>query len=71
MSYRAVWGKIRAVEGRLNIKLIETAPGGGRDRGTRLTEEARDFLKKFGRLHDQGNAQADALFAEVFKPKQS
>jgi molybdate transport system regulatory protein len=71
MSYRAVWGKIRAVESRLGIKLIETSPGGGRDRGTRLTPEARDFLKKFSRLHDQGNVQADALFDKVFKPKQS
>jgi len=67
MSYRAVWGKIRAAEERLGIKLVETFPGGGKNRGARLTPEAREFLHMFQRLHDEGNAQADSLFKKVFK----
>ncbi|MBW2053092.1 MAG: LysR family transcriptional regulator [Deltaproteobacteria bacterium] len=67
MSYRAVWGKIKAAEERLGIKLIETFPGGGKKRGALLTPEAREFLQMFQQLQDQGNAQADVLFKKVFK----
>ncbi len=67
MSYRAVWGKIKAAEENLGLKLVETSPGGGKNRGARLTPEARDFLKKFQKMHDQGNRQADQLFKKIYK----
>ncbi len=67
MSYRAVWGKIKTAEERLGIKLLETFPGGGKNKGARLTKEAREFLDMFKRLQNQGNAQADKLFKKVFK----
>ena len=67
MSYRAVWGKIKAAEKNLGIKLLDTSPGGGKNRGARLTPEAVDFLEKFQKLHDQGNKQADRLFRQIFK----
>jgi len=67
MSYRAVWGKLRAAEERLEIKLVETFPGGGRNRGARLTPEAREIIAMFHKLHRQGNEQADELFHTIFK----
>ena len=67
MSYRAVWGKIKAAEKNLGIKLVATSPGGGKNRGARLTPDAVEFLEKFQTLHDQGNTQVDRLFKKIFK----
>ena len=66
MSYRAVWGKIRATEQRLGIQLIETSPGGGKNRGARLTPEAEQLIEMFNQLAEQGNKQADEIFRKVF-----
>ena len=66
MSYRAVWGKIKATEERLGLQLVHTSRGGGPDRGARLTPEARELLRMFQQLHEQGNQQADELFARLF-----
>ena len=67
MSYRAVWGKIKTAEERLGIKLIETFPGGGKNRGARLTPEAKELLLRFRQLHELGNSKADEMFKEIFK----
>ena len=66
MSYRAVWGKIKATEKRLGIRLLETSPGGGPGRGARLTDEAREFIDRYRELCDRGNQKADDLFREIF-----
>jgi len=66
MSYRAVWGKIKATEERLGFKLVETSRGGGRGRGARLTPEAKKLLGMFQELHRQGNTLADNLFNRIF-----
>jgi molybdate transport system regulatory protein len=47
MSYRAAWGRLRASEERLGIKLAETHPSG---RALHLTEEARALLNTFDKL---------------------
>jgi molybdate transport system regulatory protein len=47
MSYRAAWGRLRASEARLGMKLVEPHPTG---RALHLTEEARELLKKFDTL---------------------
>ena len=47
MSYRAAWGRIRASEERLGIKLVEPHPSG---RALHLTSEARTLLNKFDML---------------------
>lgn len=47
MSYRAAWGRLKASEKRLGIKLVETdGPG----KGMRLTKEARLYLNEFVKL---------------------
>jgi molybdate transport system regulatory protein len=69
MSYRAVWGKIKTAEERLGMKLVDTYPGGGKQRGAALTPEARKLLDLFREFHAQGNDQADALFQQIFPTK--
>lgn len=71
MSYRAVWGKIKAAEERLGFKLVETRPGGGKNRGAKLTPAAFELLKMFQELQLKGNTEADGLFKRIFKTKKS
>jgi molybdate transport system regulatory protein len=66
MSYRAVWGRIKATEKRLDIKLVETVPGGGPGRGARLTPLARELLTRYNELCERGNQLADEIFEEIF-----
>jgi molybdate transport system regulatory protein len=47
MSYRAAWGRLRASEARLGMKLVEPHPAG---RALHLTVEARVLLKSFDEL---------------------
>lgn len=47
MSYRAAWGRIRASEERLGMKLVEPHPSG---RALHLTDEARALLIMFDKL---------------------
>jgi molybdate transport system regulatory protein len=47
MSYRAAWGRLKASEERLGMKLVEPHPSG---RALHLTAEARSLLKRFDEL---------------------
>jgi molybdate transport system regulatory protein len=44
MSYRAAWGRLRASEERMGVKLVETDRSG---KGMRLTENARRLMAMF------------------------
>jgi len=44
MSYRAAWGRLKASEERLGIKLVEND---GAKKGLRLTAEARRLLEQY------------------------
>ncbi|MFO7153005.1 MAG: LysR family transcriptional regulator [Bacillota bacterium] len=50
MSYRQAWGKIKTVEKRLGIELLERHKGGKYGGGAVLTEEAREIMKRYGGL---------------------
>jgi molybdate transport system regulatory protein len=53
MSYRAAWGRLRATEERLGMKLVQIeAPGGA----MRLTDDAREFINKFDMLERETEA---------------
>jgi molybdate transport system regulatory protein len=50
MSYRAAWGRLKASEARLGVKLTYSH---GQGKGMHLTPEAKELLEKFDRLeHD-------------------
>lgn len=52
MSYRAAWGRLKASEERLGIKLVEHASG----QALTLTDEARCLLSEFEILENKVNA---------------
>jgi molybdate transport system regulatory protein len=47
MSYRAAWGRLKASEERMGIKLIEAGPKG---KSLQLTTEARAIIERFEKL---------------------
>ncbi|MEW5724900.1 MAG: molybdopterin-guanine dinucleotide biosynthesis protein MobB [Thermodesulfobacteriota bacterium] len=67
MSYRGVWARIKATEERLQVKLVETSVGRGKNRGSRLTPEAKKFLADYRDLTEKGMAVTDELFAGIFQ----
>lgn len=65
MSYRAVWGKIRASENRLGRSLVEKrvdSHGGGSD----LTPFAKALLEHFTHMDDLIRTTSDRLFQDDF-----
>jgi molybdate transport system regulatory protein len=52
MSYRAAWGRLKASEDRLGIKLVEHTSG----KALRLTDEARKLLSEFEILENKVNS---------------
>ncbi len=66
MSYRAVWGKIKATEKRLGIKLVDSTVGGGTKGGSKLTREGRDLLERYIELEQLSREATDKSFEDLF-----
>lgn len=66
MSYRAVWGKLRATEERLGQPLLMKRVGGSRGGGSQLTPFAETLIERFQQLESLTKATADTLFEGVF-----
>lgn len=47
MSYRAAWGRLKASQDRLGMKLVDV---GGHDRSMQLTPQARAIINRFEKL---------------------
>ena len=47
MSYRAAWGRLKASEERMEMKLVEI---GDKDKSMRLTQKARSIIDRFEKL---------------------
>ncbi len=67
ISYRKAWGYIKAMEERLGIKLIERQTGGKNGGGATLTEEAREFLRKYEAMEKGIQDIVDERFKKIFK----
>jgi len=67
MSYRGLWGRLREMEERLGVPLVARRAGGRGGGGSRLTEEARDLLRRYRRFREGINAFVDARFREAFE----
>jgi molybdate transport system regulatory protein len=72
MSYRAAWGRLRASEDRLGVKLVESDAA---KKGMTLTPAAKGLLDKFRRLEKEADAylqktsrELSALFENDAKP---
>ncbi|MFQ5956302.1 MAG: winged helix-turn-helix domain-containing protein [Candidatus Brocadiales bacterium] len=67
MSYRAAWGKIKATEKRLGIKLLETNIGGKRGGGARLTKDAKGLLKRYSRYKKRVKTCVEREYKAIFE----
>ena len=65
MSYRAVWGKVRATEERLGIKLVDGVAGGPKHGGAKLTQDARQFIARFAEFEARAPTAVDELAEEL------
>ncbi|MHB1167550.1 MAG: winged helix-turn-helix domain-containing protein [Carboxydocellales bacterium] len=65
MSYRAAWGKIKATEERLGIKLVDKHTGGHQS-GAALTPEAKEMLILYRRFKEDSVKAVDSFFVRYF-----
>jgi molybdate transport system regulatory protein len=66
MSYRAVWGKIKATEERLGKPVLEKQTGGANGGGSTLTPLGRSLVERFRQLEDLSKTSTDTFFHGVF-----
>lgn len=62
MSYKGVWGKIKATEKSMNKRLVHT----DRTLGSSLTEEGKELLEKYTLLKKKCLEADDEIFREIF-----
>ncbi|MFA5182774.1 MAG: LysR family transcriptional regulator [Syntrophales bacterium] len=62
MSYRAAWGRLRASEERLGVKLVESDAA---KKGMTLTPAAKGLLDKFRRLEKDADAYLQKTSREL------
>ncbi|NOZ22779.1 MAG: LysR family transcriptional regulator [Planctomycetes bacterium] len=66
ISYRQAWGYIKKLEGRSQMKIVETQRGGVGGGAARLTKRGRDFLLKYLAFRAGINDVIDEKFARHF-----
>ena len=63
MSYKAVWGKIKATEKHLKKTIVHT----DRRDGSRLSTEGKELLEKYRLLKSKCISEDDHIFKSIFK----
>jgi molybdate transport system regulatory protein len=69
MSYRAVWGRIKATEERLGRTLVVRTTGGASGGGSTLTAYARELIGEYKAFRRQVIDDADTRFANMLLSK--
>ncbi len=69
MSYRAAWGKIKATEKALGLKLLDVTTGGKGGGGAKLTREARELVLSYNNYIQKMSLIAEKEFNRSFKRK--
>lgn len=64
MSYRALWGRIRATENRMGRQLLTRNIGGAAGGGSQLTPFAKILLENFRDIHRRVVNESNRLFQE-------
>lgn len=67
MSYRAAWGKIKATEKALGIKLLVVATGGKGGGGAALTPDAKELLLKYKKYADRMTRLMEKEYLRIFE----
>jgi molybdate transport system regulatory protein len=65
MSYRGVWGKIRATEEHLNKRIVATE----RRHGSHLTDDGKRLLMDYSRLKKECEKADEEIFTAIFTGK--
>ena len=65
MSYRGVWGKIKATEAHLKKKMVITE----RRHGSRLTQAGKELLAAYARLKRECREADEKIFKDIFTDK--
>lgn len=63
MSYKAVWGKIRATEKHMQTRLVAA----DRKEGSYLTQEGKELLERYRMMKEKCLKADDLVFKDVFK----
>ena len=63
MSYRGVWGKIKATEEHLNKRIVVTE----RRHGSRLSDEGKKLLKDYALLKKECQRGDEEIFRAIFE----
>lgn len=66
MSYRGLWGKIKATEEGLGEPLLTRNSCGAKGGGSSLTPLARKLIAEFKVMHAHINKEADDFFENAF-----
>lgn len=69
MSYRAAWGRLKASEERMDMKLVDSNP---REKSMQLTPYARTMIDRFEKLERDVEAllkEANADFQKLLREK--
>ncbi|MDR4508474.1 MAG: LysR family transcriptional regulator [Candidatus Brocadiaceae bacterium] len=67
MSYRAAWGKIKATENALGIKLLRVTTGGKGGGGATLTREAQELISVYNSYTQKIGVIIENEFNHFFK----
>ena len=66
LSYRKAWDLISKSEKRLGITLLYRKVGGVSGGGSTLTQEAKDFMKRYEAFHAEAKESLLSLFEKYF-----
>lgn len=69
MSYRAAWGKIKATEKTLGIRLLEVTKGGKGGGGAKLTKEAQELIAAYNNYIEKMGLVLENEFNNFFLTK--
>jgi len=62
MSYKGVWGKIKASEKYLNVRIVHS----DKKNGSHLTEEGKELLAKYRLLKKKCLKEDNKIFSSIF-----
>lgn len=65
MSYRSLWGKVRAAEKRLGVPLVCGVAGGPKHGGSSLTPDAVELVRSFTEFRTRAEAAVAEIGAKV------
>ena len=66
VPYRTAWERVKATEGEIGFRLLDSESGGPDGGGSRLTPQARDLCRRFRRVSSGIQEVVSRRFAAEF-----